>query len=157
MNKTFVLQVLELNLQLCQLNRRHSIWTFNIGAVPCYNLILNSWLSQEASDEDITKSDTITPLIELQRPITKSRAQQLCHRVNSLLCSSANELDNRLLPNDLIVIRNQGVDHGGHVRHQEVYGEPRKYAQQGGGTIQFGVQVSDFEFNSDSRTTLLSN
>jgi hypothetical protein len=32
---------------------------------------------------------------------------------------------NRLLPNDLIVIRNQGVDHGGHVTHQEGAREPR--------------------------------
>jgi hypothetical protein len=58
-----------------------------------------------------------------------SRAQQLRHHVNLFLCSSANDLENRLLPNDLIVIRNQGVDHGGHVGHQEGAGEPRKHAQ----------------------------
>jgi hypothetical protein len=45
----------------------------------------------------------------------RSRAQQLHHQVNSFLCSSVNDLENRLLPNDLIVIKNQGVDHGGHV------------------------------------------
>jgi hypothetical protein len=69
----------------------------------------------------------------------RSRAQQLHRHVNSFICSSANDLENRLLPNDLIVIRNQGLDHGGHVRHQEGVGEPRKHAQQGGGPIQFGV------------------
>jgi hypothetical protein len=69
----------------------------------------------------------------------RSRAQQLHRHVNSFICSSANDLENRLLPNDLIVIRNQGLDHGGHVRHQEGAGEPRKHAQQGGGPIQFGV------------------
>jgi hypothetical protein len=69
----------------------------------------------------------------------RSRAQQLHHRVNSFLCSSANDLENRLLPNDLIVIRNQGADHGGHVAHQESAGEPRKHAQQGGDPSQFGV------------------
>jgi hypothetical protein len=69
----------------------------------------------------------------------RSRAQQLHRHVNSFICSSANDLENRLLPNDLIVIRNQGLDHGGHVRHQEGAGEPRKHAQQGGGPIQFRV------------------
>jgi hypothetical protein len=87
----------------------------------------------------------------------QSQAQQLCHQVNSFLCSSTNDLENRLLPNNLIVIRNKGVDHGGHVVHQEGAGETRKCAQQGGGPIQFGVQESDFESNSESKTPLLSN
>jgi hypothetical protein len=77
----------------------------------------------EFGDEDITTSDTTTP-IEVQRPITRSRAQQLHHRVNSFLYSSINDLENRFLPNDLIVIRNQGVDHVRHVRYQEGAGEP---------------------------------
>jgi hypothetical protein len=57
-------------------------------------------------------SDTTTP-IEVQGPITRSRAQQLRRQVNSFLRTSAIDFENRLLPNDLIVIRNQGVDHGG--------------------------------------------
>jgi hypothetical protein len=77
--------------------------------------------------------DTTTPSIEVQGPIMRSRAQQLRHQVNLFLCSSANDLENRWLPNDLFVIRNQGVDHGGHVGHQEGAGSPRKYAQHGGG------------------------
>jgi hypothetical protein len=68
-------------------------------------------------DEDITTSDTTTHSIEIQGPITRSRAQQLQHQVNLFLCSSANDLENILLPNDLIVVRNQGVDHGGHLIH----------------------------------------
>jgi hypothetical protein len=64
-------------------------------------------------------SDTTTPSTEVQGPITRPRAQQLCHQVNLFLCSSANDHENRLLPNDLIIIRNQGVGHGGHVGHQE--------------------------------------
>jgi hypothetical protein len=108
-------------------------------------------------DEDITTSDTTTPSIEVQWLITRSRVQQLHHQVNSFLCSSVNNLENRWLPNDLIVIRNQGVDHGGHVGHQEGVGGLRKYAQQGGGPSQFRVQESDFESNSESRTTLPSN
>jgi hypothetical protein len=49
------------------------------------------------------------------------------------------------------------VDQGGHVRYQEGAGEPRKHAQHGGGPIQFRVQKSDFESNSESRTTLPLN
>jgi hypothetical protein len=46
-------------------------------------------------DKDITSSDTIAPSIEMQGPIMRSRAQQLRHQVNSFLCSSANDLENR--------------------------------------------------------------
>jgi hypothetical protein len=91
-------------------------------------------------DEDITSSDTTTHSIEMQGPITRSRAQQLCHKVNPFLCSSANDLENMWLPNDLIVIKNQVVDHGGHVGHQEGAGDPRKHAQQGGVLSQFRIQ-----------------
>jgi hypothetical protein len=108
-------------------------------------------------DEDITTSDTTTSSIEVQGPIMRSRAQQLRRQVNLFLCSSTNDLENRWLPNELIVIRNQGVDHGGHVGHQEGVGDPRKHTQQGRGASQFRVQESDFESNLESRTTLLSN
>jgi hypothetical protein len=64
-------------------------------------------------------SDTTIPSIELQGPITRSRTQQLHYQVNSFLCSSVNDHENRLLPNNLIVIMNQGVNHGEHVGHQE--------------------------------------
>jgi hypothetical protein len=102
-------------------------------------------------------SDTTTPSIEVHGPIMRSRPQQLRRQVNSFLCSFANDLENSWLPNDLIVIRHHGVDHGGHVRHQEGAGGPRKHAQQGGGSSQFGVQESDLEINSESGTTLPSN
>jgi hypothetical protein len=66
---------------------------------------------QEGKDaEDITTSDTITPSTEVHGPITRSRAQWLNHYIKSFLCSSSNDLVDRLLPNDLIVIRNQGMD-----------------------------------------------
>jgi hypothetical protein len=108
------------------------------------------------NDEDITTLYTTIPSIELQGPITRSRAQQLCRQVNSFLCSSANDLENRLLPNNLILIRNQGVDHGEHAGHQEGVAEPRKHAQYGGSPSQFKIQESDFESNSESTTTLAS-
>jgi hypothetical protein len=60
-----------------------------------------------------------------------------------------------LLPNDLIVVRNQGVDHGGHVGHQVGAGEPKEHIQQGGESIQFGVMESDFESNSEFRPPCL--
>jgi hypothetical protein len=62
-----------------------------------------------------------------------------------------------LLPNNLIVIMNQGVDHGEHVRHQDCAGELRKHTQQGGDPIQFRVTESDFKSNSESSTSLPSN
>jgi hypothetical protein len=87
----------------------------------------------------------------------RSQAQQLRRQENTFFSSSANDLENRLLPNDLIIIRNQGVDQGGHPGHQEHAREPRKHAQHGGSPSQFGIQESDFESNLESRTTLLSN
>jgi hypothetical protein len=93
----------------------------------------------EHGNEDITTSDTTAPTIEVQGPILRQQAQELCRQVNSFLCLSTNDLENGLLPNDLIVIKNQRVDHGGHVGHQEDAGEPRKCTQQGGGPSQFRV------------------
>jgi hypothetical protein len=57
-------------------------------------------------DEDINTSAKIIPSIEILGPITRSRAQQLNHQVNSFLCSSAYNIESRLLSNDLIVLRN---------------------------------------------------
>jgi hypothetical protein len=62
-------------------------------------------IQEGEDDEDNTMSDTTTS-IEVQRPITRSRAQQLRRQINSFLCLSANDFDNRLLPNNLIIIRN---------------------------------------------------
>jgi hypothetical protein len=80
------------------------------------------------SDEDINTSAIIIPSVEILGLITRSRAQQLNHQVNSFLCSSAYNIERRLLPNNLIVLRNQGGDHGGQTEHQEGAGEPRKCA-----------------------------
>jgi hypothetical protein len=102
-------------------------------------------IQEGEDDEDITTSDITIPSIELQGPITRSRAQQLRRQVNLFLCSSANDHENRLLPNELIIFRNQGVDHGEHEGHQEGVGEPRKHTQHGGSPSQFGIQESDFE------------
>jgi hypothetical protein len=79
-------------------------------------------------DEDINTLATFIPSIEILGPITRSRAQQLNHQVNSFLCSSAYNIESRLLPNDLIVLRNQREDHGGQTEHQEGAEEPRRRA-----------------------------
>jgi hypothetical protein len=108
-------------------------------------------IQEGEDDEDITTLDTTTPSIEVHGPITRSRAQRLNHQVNSFLCSSAKYIEYRLLPNDLIVIRNQGVDEGVN------QGEPREHTQQGREPIQFRVTESDFKCNSEYRSTLPTN
>jgi hypothetical protein len=85
-------------------------------------------MQEGEDDKDINTSATIIPSIEILGPITQSRAQQLNHQVNSFLCSSAYNIESRLLPNDLIIFRNQGEDHGGQTEHQEGAGEQRRYA-----------------------------
>jgi hypothetical protein len=63
-------------------------------------------MQEGEDDEDINTSATIIPSVEILGPIIRSRAQQLNHQVNSFLCSSACNIESRLLPNDLIVLRN---------------------------------------------------
>jgi hypothetical protein len=43
---------------------------------------------------------------------------------------------------------------GTHVGHQEGVEEPRRHAHQAGDPIQFGIAESNFESNSEYRTTL---
>jgi hypothetical protein len=104
-------------------------------------------------DEDINTSTTIIFFIEILGPITRSRAEQLNHQVNSFLCSFAYNINSRLLPNDLIVLRNQGEDHEEQTEHQEGAGEPGRRAC--GEPIQF--KITEFESNLESRTTSYSN
>ena len=66
-------------------------------------------------DEDITPTDTNdTPQDDIQGPITRSRARQLNLQVSSFLSNVYCESENRLLSNDLIVLRNKGEDQQGH-------------------------------------------
>jgi hypothetical protein len=112
-------------------------------------------MQEGEDDEDINTSATIIPSVEILGPITRSRAQQLHHQVKSFLCSSAYNIESQLLSNDLIILRNQGDDHGGQTEHQEGVGEPRRRAREGGELFQFGIV--EFESNSESRTTSYSN
>ena len=102
------------------------------------------------SDEDITPMDTRdTPQVAMQGPITRARARQLNLQVSSFLSTSLCDIENRLLPNDVIIPRNHGED-------QEVIGE-----RQGGGEEQQGrpTQVGgpthiEFESISESKSSL---
>jgi hypothetical protein len=66
-------------------------------------------------DEDITTMDTNnTPLVDVQGPITRARARQLNLQVSSFLCTYSCAFENSVLPNELIVHRNEGKDQQGH-------------------------------------------
>jgi hypothetical protein len=112
-------------------------------------------MQEGEDDEDINTSATIIPSVDILDPITRSLAQQLNHQVNSFLCSSTYNIESRLLPNDLIVLRNQGKDHGGQTEYQEGAGEPMRHAREGGEPIQF--RITEFESNSEFRTTSYLN
>jgi hypothetical protein len=70
-------------------------------------------MQEGEDDEDINTLAAIIPSVEILGPITWSQAQQLNHQVNSFLCSSVYNIESRLLPNDLIIFRNQEENHGG--------------------------------------------
>jgi hypothetical protein len=88
------------------------------------------------SDEDITPMDTNnTPQVDIQGPITRARARQLNLQVISFLCNYSCAFESSMIPNDLIVLRNEGEDHGGQMEHQEGAGEPMRRAREGGEPI----------------------
>ncbi|KAG8096288.1 hypothetical protein GUJ93_ZPchr0013g35274 [Zizania palustris] len=128
----------------------------DFGVSPTFNILdLKPYLGEEDEFESRTTpiqegedDEDITSPLDIQGPITRARARHLNLEVSSFLSISNYEFENRLLPNDYIVIRNQGED-------QEIHQEGL-----GGGEVQQGsasqvgdpIQV-DFESNSDSRTT----
>ena len=104
-------------------------------------------IQEGEDDEDISATDITIPPILIQGPITRSRARQLKQQVNSFLCSSSCENENRLLPNDVLVLRNEGEGHGVLMEHQGRAGE------QGGRAPPVGSRVQlNFESTSESRS-----
>jgi hypothetical protein len=107
-------------------------------------------LEYVSHDEDITHLDAHnTSSLDIQGPITRARARQLNLEVSSFLRTSTYDFENRLLPSDYIVLRNQGED-------QEMHGEglggvevQQRSASQVGDPIQL-----DFESTSESRSSL---
>jgi hypothetical protein len=65
-------------------------------------------LQEGEDDEDITTMDTNnTPLVDVQGPITRARARQLNLQGSSFLCTYSCAFENIVLPNELIVLRNE--------------------------------------------------
>ena len=65
--------------------------------------------SHYGNDEDITPSDVPTdPPTVMQGPITWARMRQLNLEVSSFLSDPFYTFENRLLPNDVILLRNIG-------------------------------------------------
>ena len=89
-----------------------------------------------------------TPQVDIAGPITRARARQLNKQVSSFLCNSFNDFEDRLLPNDVIVLRNhredQGTLEGGLGGGEDPFGRP---IQDG------GLTHDEFETDSDSRTS----
>jgi len=108
--------------------------------------ILSTWEST-AIDEDITPMDTNdTPQDDIQGPITRARARQLNLQVSSFLSNVYCESENRLLPNDLIVLRNKGEDQQGCGEGLGGVEDQQGRPDQDGGPNRF-----DFVSVSDSR------
>ena len=100
-------------------------------------------------DEDITPSDAHDdPTLDFQGPITRARARQLNLQVSSFLSKSLYDFENRLLPNDYIVLRNHGEDQGMHKGGLGGVEDQQGRPSQGGGPNQV-----DFEPVSESRTS----
>jgi hypothetical protein len=108
-------------------------------------------IQEEEDDEDITHLDAHnTRPLDIQGPITRAHARQLNLEVSSFLSTSTYNFKNRLLPNDYIVIRNQGED-----QEMQVEGRGGVEVQQGSASqVRDPIQV-DFESTSESRTSLL--
>jgi len=107
-------------------------------------------IQEGEDDEDITPLDARNiPSVDIQGPITRARARQLNLEVSSFLSTSTYDFENRLLPNDYILIRNQGED-------QEMHGEGIggvEGQQRKANRVEDPTQLV-LEYNSESRTSL---
>jgi hypothetical protein len=91
-------------------------------------------LQEGEDDDDITPMDSNnTPLVDVQGPITRSRARQLNSRVSSFLCTYSCAFENSVLPNELIVLRNEGKDQQGHGEGLGGVEDQQGRSDQGGG------------------------
>ena len=102
------------------------------------------------SDEDITPSDVpADPPTVMQGPMTRARMRQLNLEVSSFLSNPFHTFENRLLPNDVILLRNIGE------HHEECGGRSGgREDQQGCPTQAGGLVQLDFESASASKTSL---
>jgi hypothetical protein len=66
---------------------------------------------QGEDDGDIPTHDDSS--VAIQGPITRARACQLQYQVKSFLSSTPCQLQDRLLPNEILIIRNEGKTYEG--------------------------------------------
>src|SRR5437667_12208924 len=104
-------------------------------------------IQEGEDDEDISATDITIPPILIQGPITRSRARQLKQQVNSFLCSSSCENENRLLPNDVLVLRNLVEDQQGLGKGRSVEEEQLERPHRAGAQAQL-----NFDSTSESRS-----
>jgi len=102
------------------------------------------------TDEDITPSDApADPPNNMQGPMTRARMRQLNLEVSSFLSNHFHTFENRLLPNDVIFLRNIGES------HEELGGRNGgKDDQQGRPTQAGGPVQHEFESGSAFRISL---
>jgi hypothetical protein len=102
------------------------------------------------NDEHITHLDAHnTPPLDIHGPITRARARQLNLEVSSFLSTSTYDFENTLLPNDYIMIRNQGENQEMHLEGLGGVEVQQGSASQVGDPIQV-----DFESTSEFRSSL---
>lgn len=66
-------------------------------------------IQEGEDDEDISSLDVNNdPLLDVPGPITRARARDLNLQMSSFLGSSLCNVENRLLPNDVLILRNLG-------------------------------------------------
>jgi hypothetical protein len=109
------------------------------------------WPGAMPRDEGIPTHDDSR--IAIQGPITRARACQLQYQVESFLSSTPCQLQDRLLPNEILIVRNGGQAYeglknqlGGAQGHGQGAGQETGRAQQDGGLLGDGC-----ESYSDSR------
>ena len=109
------------------------------------------------SDEDITSLEAhADPPTVMQGPMTRARMRQLNLEVSSFLSDPFHTFENRLLPNDVILLRNIGEGHDEDITpshkcqgEEEVqHGRPI-HLSHGGGPVQLKLELI-----SGSRTSL---
>ena len=130
--------------------------TFNIADLKPYlgeedELESRTTQFQEGEDdEDITPLDVPTdPPTVMQGPMTRARMRQLNLEVSSFLSDPFHTFENRLLPNDVISLRNIGEGHKGLRGRGGGDDDQQGRPTQAGGSVQH-----EFESASASRTSL---
>ena len=117
-----------------------------------------AFLQEGEDDEDITPMDTTREhLLDMLVQITRVRVRQTNLQVRSFRTSVLSNFENRLLPNDLIIVRNHGDDDetnkdgfGGVEVHLGVV-----EGQQGRASPVRGPIQINFESDSESKSSLL--